>query len=114
MTPPRPRRYDAIPTIPIDALLDLGPAGEHVDRRARGTETGRAATSVAWGRCPMHRDPKPVGLVLDGPHLSWREHVYRTWTGAPFTCGASLQKLCLAPALDVPGTTTPHCTCLEV
>lgn len=105
------RRFDDVPTVPMDELLDLGAAGVPV--QAAGTESQRAAKVVTYGRCPMHRDPKPVALVWSGAHLSWREHTFRTWSGTPFTCGGSLQRLCVKGALYVAGEPIPHCPCEE-
>jgi len=106
------RRHDDVPTVPIDALLDLGQAGVHVDRRAAAGEGGQAAKTVARGRCPLHAHHALTSVVRDGDHLAWREHTFRTWSGAPFTCAGSLQRLCAQPSRYVPGEDTPTCPCL--
>lgn len=53
--------------------------------------------SVAFGRCPRHRDERRTGLVRTASHLVWRQHYVRTWSGSSIPCPASAVALCVLP-----------------
>jgi hypothetical protein len=70
----------------------------------------RAARPFTFGSCPYCHNGK-VGLVLLGGHLVWREHTYRTWSGAPVQCATSGVRLCDVPARTQEYVDAPLCRC---
>lgn len=86
---PRPRRgaEDPLGTLP---LFDPGP------RWGRTAERSRTQRPAGHGPCPCCLGEK-IAVIRAGQHLLWREHTYRTYSGAPITCAASLAGLCNAP-----------------
>ena len=103
-------KFDGIPAESLFSLPAAMPSGSTELRRG----THAAGRSVTWGRCPRHTDPRPIGLIRSGTHLTWRPHEITTWSGARLACDASGVRLCSAPARPVPGTTTPTCPCEEL
>lgn len=103
------RRAD-IPTIP---LFNPGPP-QPVERKRP-----KAARPYAFGRCPHCHSADRHALVLQGIHLVWRPHLYRTVSGAPLPCPTSGVTLCVAASRDGVVRDTPngkdrtHCTCLR-
>jgi hypothetical protein len=71
-------------------LFDATPYDEGKARRPAGQKAS------AVGKCPCCHKAK-VGLLRQGNHFVWREHTYRTWSGAPMTCRASGVTVCVAP-----------------
>lgn len=94
------RKHDAVETLP---MFD---EPERVQRkRSRGPK------SVAFGSCPCCSAQR-VGLVRQSTCVVWREHTYRTYSGAALTCRASGVALHVAPAAHAfDDSETPHCPC---
>jgi hypothetical protein len=89
-----------------DMTLPLFDEPPHVPRERRSSQR-----AVTQGRCPYCHKEK-VGLLRSASHLVWREHTYRTYSGAPITCRASGVALCVAPSRVVDTyTPAPMCAC---
>ena len=72
----------------------------------------RSQPSVTFGTCPGHAsNGRQTGLVRQGDHLVWRLHEKATQSGARMQCTVSGATLCTAPAMPLPGVTTPTCSC---
>jgi hypothetical protein len=96
----RTRKHDEIDTLP---MFD---EPEHV-----AVERRTSQRAVAHGACPFCHAAK-VGLLRSTSHLVWREHTYRTYSGAPIACRASGVALCVAPARTLDDyTPAPMCAC---
>jgi hypothetical protein len=80
------RRWDDVPTEP---MFDMA----HVQQPQRP----RSLKSVTFGHCPECSAHDRVGLVWQGVHLVWRQHTYRTWSGATMICRTSNVSVCVAP-----------------
>lgn len=104
-----------LPCPPDDRMEPLFGPVTQVAREGRP----KALKPRAWGQCPQCRSADRHALVLQGRHLVWRGHTYRTWSGAYMQCTASWVRLCDAhprPGTVVTdaGKTEPRtqCTCL--
>lgn len=71
-------------------MFDAGP------RRGKTRERNRAQKPIGHAPCPCCLGEK-IAVIRSGQHSLWREHTYRTYSGAPITCAASLAALCNAP-----------------
>lgn len=89
---------------------DMGTAPLFDEPTRSYVERARYVRPVGFGRCPLCHNEK-AAVMYSGRHDVWRTHTYRTWSGAPITCGASGIALCVAPArLDTYGH-APYCRC---
>jgi hypothetical protein len=75
-------------------LFDLAPA-ESTARDALPHKGQRSARQGCCPRCPKEK----IGLLLDGEHLYWRPHRYRTWGTARVFCSATGLPVCEAPEI---------------
>jgi hypothetical protein len=82
----RKGKFDDIPTEELFSADDM----------RSGKRRQKSVKSVAWGNCPGCLADK-MGLVLVGRHLVWRQHTYRTWSGAAVECTSSGVSVCVAP-----------------
>lgn len=82
------RRHADIPTLPMFPMTAVTKSAGEKPKRVR---------SVAFGQCPECRAHERVGLVRTASHLVWRQHFYRTHSGAQMPCRASGVAVCQAP-----------------
>lgn len=83
------RKFDDVPT---DSMF----GDDELDAMRQHPEPVKRPRTVASGRCPECSGQR-VGVVRQGEHLVWREHMYTTWGGSRQLCRASNVATCVAP-----------------